>query len=86
MSCRAIWKKVCAAKLRLVPPLFLLLISLQSSAQTVSNKPPEDLSNWLTLLMAAEGGGGWSTTSGFSPTAYGGVKLGVPVKLTPGYP
>ena len=86
MDCRAIWKKAYATKLRLVLPLFLLFISMQSAAQTVSNNPPEDLSNWLGLLMAAEGGGGWSATPGPSPTAYGGVKLGLPVKLTPGYP
>jgi hypothetical protein len=86
MSCLAIWKKIYAAKQRLVLPLFLLFISLQSAAQTVSNKAPEDLSNWLGLLMAVEGGAGWSTTPVLSPTAYAGVKLGLPVKLTPGTP
>jgi len=86
MSCVAKWKKVYARKLRLVLPLFLLFSSLQSAAQTASSKPPEDLSNWLGLLEAVEAGGGWSTTPVLSPTAYGGVKLGLPVKLTPGNP
>ncbi len=86
MSWLAKWQEVYAAKLRLVLPLFLLFISLQSAAQTASNKPPEDLSNWLGFLTAAEASGGWSTTPVLSPTAYGGVKLGLPVKLTPGNP
>jgi hypothetical protein len=86
MGCRATWKKVFAAKLRLVLPLFLLFISLQSAAQMETNKSPEDLSNWLALLMAVEGGSDWSATPALSPTAYGGVKLGLPVKLTPDTP
>lgn len=86
MSCPAKWKKTYAARLRLVLPLFLLFISLQSAAQTASSKAPEDLSSWLGLLMAVEGGTGWSTTPVLSPAAYAGVKLGLPVKLTPGTP
>jgi hypothetical protein len=86
MSCLARCKKAYAAKQRLVLSLFLLFISLQSAAQTASSKDPEDLSNWLGLLMAVEGGAGWSTTPMLGPTAYGGVKLGLPVKLTPGTP
>jgi hypothetical protein len=86
MNCLARCKKAYAAKQRLVLPLFLLCISLQSAAQTASSKAPEDLSTWLGLLMAVEGGAGWSTTPMLGPTAYGGVKLGLPVKLTPGTP
>jgi hypothetical protein len=86
MCCLAKGKRIYAAKLKLAFPLFVLFISIQCAAQTTSNKPPEDISNWLGLLEAVEVGGGWSATPVLGPTAYGGVKLGLPVQLTPGYP
>jgi hypothetical protein len=60
--------------------LVLLVLASPLLAQTASNSPPRepyDTSNWLALLAAPEGGGGIG--SGPSrPTAYGGIKLGVP--------
>jgi hypothetical protein len=62
-----------------------MLLQSSSMAQTPQRdskseaQHPEDLSNWLGLLMAAEGAGGWYSNPSPRPSAYGGVKLGLPV-------
>jgi hypothetical protein len=48
----------------------------QQEASTVQKNAPYDLSNYLSLLAAAEGGGGWDSGSPRQPTAFGGVKVG----------
>ena len=67
----------------IVPAFYLAAIYCTDREQQASGRPLELA--WA-LLIAAEAGGGWSATPGLSPTTYGGVKLGLPVKLTPGYP
>lgn len=62
----------------------LLLLQSTSIAQTPRNdskrqeQHPEELSNWLGLLMAAEGAGGWYSNPSATPSAYGGAKIGGP--------
>jgi hypothetical protein len=51
------------------------------SATKTGTAAPEDISKWLALVLAADGGGGF--TSGPQPTAYAGVKLGVYVPPVP---
>lgn len=63
----------------------LLLLQSSSLAQTPQGNTqaeaqhPEELSNWLGLLIAAEGAGGSYSNPSPTPSAYGGVKLGLPV-------
>jgi hypothetical protein len=65
--------------------IFALVFVIPLSGQTGGNtgnsdypnaqtKPP-DLSKWLVLMLAAEGGGGVLSSSK-DPTAYGGAKIG----------
>jgi hypothetical protein len=73
--------------------VLMLLLVVSSSGQTNGNngtsdspnseiKSP-DLSKWLALMLAAEGGGGLLSSE---PTAYGGAKLGLgPGVLSLGY-
>jgi hypothetical protein len=65
-----------------VPAFHLATICCTDREQQASGRPLE----LAWFAHGGEGGGGWSTTPGFSPTAYAGVKLGLPVKLTPGTP
>lgn len=46
----------------------------QQTAPTAQEKPIDE-SKWLPLLFAFQGAGGWGAQG--SPTAYGGVKLGL---------
>ncbi|HEV2987983.1 MAG TPA: hypothetical protein VG759_06045 [Candidatus Angelobacter sp.] len=40
------------------------------------NSKLEDYSKWPGFLLALQGGGGWFSQPGTSPTAYGGFKIG----------
>jgi hypothetical protein len=58
----------------------------QQETSTAQKNAPYDQSNWLSLLAAAEAGGGWNSGSPRPATAFGGVKLGWPgVTLDLGY-
>ena len=50
----------------------------QQGASTAQKNAPYDQSNWLSLLAAAEAGGGWDSGSPRQATALSGVKLGWP--------
>jgi len=51
----------------------------RSEQSTTDAKPPEDLSQWLGLLAGFEGAGGWYSNGSTSPSAYGGIKFGIPL-------
>jgi hypothetical protein len=92
------WNDLFVARTMLLLPPLLLSLSLQALAQasgddkqtapgTNQNAPnrPEDYSKWPALVVAAQGGGGWSSNPAYS-SAYAGVKIGLTaVTLDLGY-
>jgi hypothetical protein len=75
--------------------VLLMALGLRANGQMspapskVDVEPPYDTSNWLSLLMAAEGGGGSDSRLPHRPTAYAGAKFGFPIhfgKFDPGKP
>jgi len=65
--------------------VLLVVLGLQAGGQTnpapnkANTESPYDTSNWLSLLMAAEGGGGLDSRVPHRPTAYAGAKFGLPI-------
>ena len=63
-------------------PVLLLVLAVPAIGQTAitpgnsTADQPKDASNWLELLLAAEGGGGFFAGPS-QPTAYGGLKAGL---------
>jgi hypothetical protein len=83
--------KELGARLKFIATMLLILLPLQAGAQTNSGDRqttpstkqadadrPEDLSKRPGFLFAIEGGGGWLSSPAPSPSAYGGVKIGLP--------
>ena len=70
------------SKLHCALMVLLMTLTILAGGQTTGGganpgpSKPEDESNWLDLLMAAQGGSGFSPGSG-QPAAYAGVKLGI---------
>jgi hypothetical protein len=66
--------------------LLVSLLALKTQAQSTGNdnnktpQSPSDLSNWLGLAAAVEGGAGWSSSSSLQSAAFAGVKLGIPTR------
>ena len=78
---------------RAAATLFLLALAIAPGtclAQVVGgssqSQTPKERSDWLTLILGAEGGVGWDSNAPRQPTALAGVKLGLPVAVGGEYP
>jgi hypothetical protein len=58
----------------------------QPDRRSSQSQTPEELSDWLALVLAAEGGVGLDSNAPRRPTALAGLKLGVPVAVRGEYP
>src|SRR5262250_162165 len=85
MGCLHTWHKELIARVTLLLSLLCFALGPRAAGQGIPDgkqsppaaaKAPEDLSKWPSLVMAVEGGSGWSSPPGGSAAAYGGIKLG----------
>jgi hypothetical protein len=56
------------------------------AAQTTAKTNPEELSDFLSTVLAMDGAAGFDANRPSGPTLFGGVKIGLPVGLKGGYP
>jgi hypothetical protein len=58
----------------------------QADSRSSQSQTPKELSDWLALVLAAEGGVGLESNAPRQPTGLAGVKVGMPVAIRGEYP
>lgn len=80
------WMRTTAMFLPLTLAIAPATCLAQAAGQTSQTQTATELSDWLALLLAAEGGTGWSSNPPRERAALAGVKLGIPFAVRGEYP